>query len=202
MNLPLMDLFQSLNWLVASVGIVIAAFKAVSELRRANQERAESLAERQRSFRWRQAEMARTVLDALWADPLARAAMKMLDWSGLRYDHDGRNTAPIDQATRLAALRTTNINFNLDEQFIRDAYDHLFDGFERIEHYLTIDLITWDDVRGRLAYHVRLLARDRAQVEPFLQAYGYALTTRMLQRFPEWQPVAPSPDANTALRSA
>lgn len=197
-----MDLFQSLAWLVASVGVLIAAFKAVSELRRANQERAEALQERKHAFRWRQAEMARTVLDALWADPLARAAMKMLDWSDLTYDHDGRRTAPIDHATRLAALRTTNTRFNLDEQFIRDAYDHLFDGFERIEHYLTIDLITWDDVRGRLAYYVRLLARDRAQVEPFLQAYGYALATRLLRRFPEWQPIAPSPDANTPPRRA
>jgi hypothetical protein len=182
----LKDAAAALSWVVASIGGTIAAFKAVAELRRANRERADALLERQRSFRWRQAEMARTVLDALWADPLARAAMKLLDWSGLTYTHDGGKTAPITREGMLVALRTKNTAFTHDEQFVRDAFDQLFDGFERIEHYLSIDLLVWDDVRARLDYHVRHLARDRVVFNSFLEAYGYTLAARLLARFPAW----------------
>jgi hypothetical protein len=186
------DMAQVAAWLVASIGGTVAAFKAVAELRRANHERAEALAERQREFRWRQAEMARTILDQLWADPLARAAMKLLDWTGLTYTHEGQKTGPITHEAMAAALRTTNTTFGFDEQFVRDAFDQLFDGFERIEHYLAIKLVTFDDVRGRLEYYVNLLAQRKPTFDAFLKNYGFTLAGRLLARFPAWQTPNPA----------
>lgn len=187
MDAFLKDCAQVLAWLVASIGGTIAAFKAVAELRRANRERAEALTERQREFRWRQAEMARTILDQLWADPLARAAMKMLDWTGLTYTHEGQKTGPITHEAMTKSLRTTNTQFTFDEQFVRDAFDQLFDGFERIEHYLAIKLVIWDDVSGRLEYYVSLLARRKPTFDAFLKTYGFTLAGRLLIRFSAWQ---------------
>jgi hypothetical protein len=114
--------------------------------------------------------------------------MKMLDWSGLSYTHEGQKTGPITHEAMAAALRTTNTRFDkFDEQFVRDAFDQLFDGFERMQHYLTIGLITWDDVKGRLEYYVKLLARRKPTFEAFLTAYGFTLAAELLARFPTWQ---------------
>jgi hypothetical protein len=186
MDPVLKDLAQVAAWLVAAVGGVIAAFKAVSELERSNKERAEALGERREQFRWRQAEMARTILDQTWNDRLARSAMRMLDWSGLQYEQGQRLTDPISSADMWHALRTTDTSFTPDEQFVRDCFDQLFDYFERMEHYLGIGLINWEDIQGRLAYYADLLARKKLVYEQFLTTYQFRLAHRLLKRFPSW----------------
>jgi hypothetical protein len=180
------DLIQVVTWLVAAIGGVIAAFKAVSELHRSNEERAEAIRERQVQFRWRQAEMARTILDQTWSNNFARSALKMLDWSGLKYERAGATTEPITHENVYHALRTTNLRFTDDEQYVRDCFDQLFDDFERMEHYLNIGLVNWDDIQGRLDYHVNLLARQRKIHEQFLRAYQFKLALLFLERFPQW----------------
>jgi hypothetical protein len=186
MNQEVKDYAEVAAWLVAAIGGVVAAFKAVSESQQANVERARALEESQRQFRWRQAELARTVLGQLWADPLAHSAMRMLDWSGLSYRHYGRTTSPISYELLTKSLRTTSTQFDADEQFVRDCFDQLFDHFEGFEHYLSINLVAWEDIRGRCEYYVGLLSHRKAVVEPFLMAYGFALASRYLQRFSSW----------------
>jgi hypothetical protein len=180
------DLVQVSAWLVAAVGGTIAAWKAVAELKRANTERAEALKERREQFRWQQAEMAMTALDQLWSDGLARCAMKMLDWDGLSHECAGRKTGPLSHQAVVHALRVKNTQFTTDEGFVRDSFDQLFDGFERIEHLLAIGLVNWGDVKGRLDYYVGLLARCKGIVGPFLDTYGFELAARLLARFPAW----------------
>jgi hypothetical protein len=187
------DLIQIAVWLGAAFGGAIAAYKAVVELRRANVEREESLSERRREYRWRQAEMARTILDEIWADPLARAAMKMLDWEGLTYTHDSKKTGRITHDAMEKSLRTADTEFTSDEQFVRDAFDQLFDGLERIEHYIRTELINWDDVKGRLEYYVGHLATRKSCFDVFLTEYGFALARNLLARFKAWQCPKPRP---------
>lgn len=180
------EVAEVIVWSVGVVGGVIAAWKAVAELRRANRERHDELTERRRQFRWRQAEMARSVLDQLWADQQARCAMKMLDWSGLAYPRDSGKTGPITHRKVETALRTTDLQFDEDEQFVRDCFDQFFDGLERIEHYLCIGLIAWDDVRGRLEYYVALLAERKRVMSGFLREYKFHLAAALLDRFTTW----------------
>jgi len=180
------DFAQVIAWLVASIGGVVAALKAVAELRRANQERADALLERKEQFRWRQAEMARSILDQAWSDPHARTAMRMLDWSGLIFDDGGRKTKQITPPDIYKALRTENTIFGPDAQFIRDCFDQLFDYFERIEHYLYIDLVNWQDIEGRFRYYVELLANQKALYSNFLTTYNYSGCLKHLQRYKSW----------------
>jgi hypothetical protein len=143
------DLFQVAASGVAIIGGLVAASKALAEFRRANDQRREDM-------RWKQAEMAKRCLDEIRNDSLARAALKMLDWSGLSYERPGgTKTGPIDRDTRRAALRTTNTIFSQDDDspFIRDAYDALFDGFERLEHFIRMKLIVFDDVEPVFRYY-------------------------------------------------
>jgi hypothetical protein len=186
MNPFLKDLIQITTSLVVPIGGVIAAFKAVTELRRGNKERAEAIRERREQFRWQQAEMARTILDQTWNDSLAKSAMRMLDWSGLKYEYTGRFTEPITHENVHHALRITNTIFTDDEQFVRSCFDQLFDHFEGIEHYLNIGLVNWEDVRGRLEYYINLLGRNKPIYEKFLTTYQFKLALSLLNRFPQW----------------
>ncbi len=176
------DLFQIFAWIVAIVGGLIAAFKAIAESRR--------------NLRWKQAEMAKTCLDEIWGNPLALAALRMLDWTGLSFplpDEEGR-TKPISHEQRRASLRVVNTQFPPGDPgpFIRDAYDCLFDGFERLEHFVRIKLIRFEDVEPRLRYYVGKLASadERPVAETFLSTYGFNLARCFLERFDSWKPGA------------
>src|SRR5688500_14065605 len=99
------DIFQVAAWIVAVIGGLIAAGKAISELRNSTQQK-------KRDLRWRQAEMAKQLLDELFGNLEARAALKMLDWDGLNYKTpDGGTTQPITHEIRRDSLRTENTIF-------------------------------------------------------------------------------------------
>jgi hypothetical protein len=104
--------------------------------------------------------MAKSCLDEL--SPYARHALKMLDWDGRNYElSDKTLTHPIFHQTRRHSLRTQNPSFppGDDGPFIRDAYDDLFDAFERFEHFIRIGLIRFEDVAGMLRYYISKMAQ-------------------------------------------
>jgi len=179
------DIVQVGAWAVAIVGGLVAAFMAVAQFRRANDQRREDL-------RWKQAELAKRCLDEIRGDDLACAAMKMLDWVGLTYEKPGGGkTGAIDHNARRAALRTTNTFFVPDDDspFIRDAYDALFDRFERLEHFIRIHLITFEDVEPAFLYYVERMAgpEDRSVFAAFLESYGFGLAQSFIGRFRPWK---------------
>jgi hypothetical protein len=177
------EIFQVAAWSVAVIGGLIAAGKAISELR-------DSTQQKKRDLRWRQAEMAKQLLDELFGSLEARAALKMLDWDGLPYKTpDGGTTQPITHKIRRDSLRTQDPVFRPGEDgpFIRDAYDALFDSFERLEHFIRIELIQFEDVAPVLRYYVSKMWQDdeRKVVKSFLDAYGFARASDFLNRFQE-----------------
>jgi len=179
------DAFQIGAWVVAIVGGLVAASKALTELRRSNEQRREDM-------RWKQAEMAKKCLDEMRSNSLAQAAMKMLDWSGLTYDlPSGGQTGPIDHKTRRSALRTANTVFNPGDPdpFIRHSFDALFDNFERLEHFVRINLIKFEDVEQPLSYYVAKLAgpEERPLIGSYLLTYGFQSAQDFLNRFPQWR---------------
>jgi hypothetical protein len=185
MSSDLKDWFQVGAWFVAIIGGLIAASKAVAEARQSN-------AQRREDMRWKRAEMAKICLDEIFGDRLSSAAMKMLDWNNLTYDlPNGGKTTPVDRDARRKALRTSETVFPADgpEQFIRDSFDALFDGFQMLEHYISIGLIDFADVKGPFAYYVKKLSspEEYPVVQSFLDAYDFDLSGGFLSRFPEWK---------------
>lgn len=143
-------------------------------------------------MRWRRAEMSQKLLDEMLGNVFASAAMKMLDWSGLTYDLPGRpRSGPIDDECRRKALRTTGTIFLPagDELIVRDAFDALFDGFERLEQSLQIKLIVFEDVNPLLSYYVAKLARSQEfpVIRSFLKEYQFQDALRFLDRFDVWR---------------
>jgi hypothetical protein len=184
MQVNFMNLFQAAAWIVAATGGLVAAFKAIVEMRKATEQR---IADQ----RWKQAEMAKKCIDELFNRCLASCAMKMLDWDGREYKCDSRKTGPISADFRRMALRTEKTVFSpaSDEQFVRDAFDELFDGFERLEHFVQINLIQFEDVENQFSYYVDCITRheDREVFVRFMTAYNFRLGLAFLSRFPAWK---------------
>lgn len=174
--------------LVGIVGGLFALFRGVDEVRQSREIR-------QQEFRWKQADAAKELIEKMSADKNVRCAMKMLDWENRQFDDNGRQTAPITAALMLGALRVSYAHvpqpdplvFTLDEVFVRDCFEALFDEYERFENYIRIQLINFSDVKFPIGYYVKLMTRNKPVFKSFLQTYGYELALGLLERFPEWQ---------------
>lgn len=174
------DMVQVLTWIVAAVGGVIAAWRALVEMRRNREQRAEEL-------RWRQAREAKEIIASLEEDRRARCAMTMLDWPGgrpfrVRDDAEER----IAKDDWLPALRTENVTFTKTETFVRDCFDGFLDKLEHVNNYITIGLVNFSDVETPLGYYVKLMANDRQTIESFMKSYGYTGAIEFCKRFPCW----------------
>jgi hypothetical protein len=181
MNTQIKDWVQVLSWGVAIIGGLIAAFKAIAEMR-------ENREQRVRELRWKQATAAKEFFDEILADSRVNDALQMLDWSGRDYKIDEDTVATITSEDVWYALRTTNLKFTEKETYIRDCFDRLLYSVERIEQSISIGLFNFEDVQYPLEYYARKLrsGKKREAFEGFLRSYGYVLAKRFFYRFESW----------------
>ena len=166
-------------WVIAAVGGVIAAFKAVAELKRGHENT-------QNQYRWRRTKEARDIIDAMNARPLSANAMRMLDWSGRSYKLPNGEDQTVKWNDVYRALRTEDLNFTLTEVYIRDCFDSLFDDFERVEQFINSGLIAFDDVGPAIEYYVSRMSREQNIFEDFMGVYEFEDAIDFCRRFPAW----------------
>lgn len=174
------ELIQEFMWIVVSIGGLVAAFRGIHEVLLNRRQR-------QREHRWRQAEVAKTLLDEIWSNDASQAAMLMLDWTNREYEIEPGVTVRIVVEDVVGALRTEDISFDLKEAYIRDCFDEFLDGLQRLEHYIDIDLIHFEDVEYPVAYYVEELTNLREPVERYLKKYDFTKTGAFLNRFEFWK---------------
>lgn len=177
------DLFEVAAWTVAGVGGIVAAFRAIREMKATRKNAEEEL-------RWRKAQMAITLLDQIYKDEYARDALIMLDWQGrpFRIDPASDQGEPITHEDIIRALLVDDLSYDPKPLFIRTRMDRLFEGFERIGHALRINLILPDDVKYALDFYVERLARHKPQVEHFMRTQGFDAALELFDRSPAWNP--------------
>jgi hypothetical protein len=167
---------QALSWLVASVGGVFVAYKGVREMRETRL--------------WRKTELAKKILDEIWADERCTNAMVLLDWSNREFAIDSDDRVRISRTEVQTALSRTEPNelkFSKKAVFIRDCFDSMLDALQRIEHYIEIDLIDFNDVKYPLEYTVDELTGLRREIEKYIDAYEFHFAKRFLDRYPQWR---------------
>lgn len=173
-----MSEFDSLLTHVADyVGVGIALFaarKGISEFKISNIEKA-------RENRHKQASAARDALQEVFSNEKARAAMRMLDWSGRPYS-DGNTEHFVDFEDLGLALRITDPNFSAKEILIRECFEEFFDHLELLEHYAAIDFLNIDDLTVPLAYYAKKIDSNRPAFKPFLKEYGYKKADTFITR--------------------
>jgi hypothetical protein len=182
------DVVQVVAWVVAIVGGLIAAFKAINET-------AENRRQRDRELRWKKAQLARDILDKLLSNKRFRDALIMLDWTGREFEILPNQKQQIRWEDLPGALRawTEPIEFDEKEVYIRDCFDELFDGMNLLEHYLRTDLLDFADIEFPMAYHVAQLRKQWDAVNTFVSHYGNRLARDFVARFPTVELVTDRP---------
>ena len=173
-----MEWVQLLSLLIGIIGGLIAASRAIIELR-------ENRIQRMRELRWRQAKVGKEALDELFTHPSSEKAVFMLDWaSGKReYELEKGQRVTISYPEILSAIqKDASSDLSPKEVFIRDCFDYLFYFLDRIEHYIAIGLITLDDVAIPLKPYVRQILAHREFNEAFFKRYSSSME-RLFRRF-------------------
>lgn len=168
--------------LVAVVGVpggLLAATKAVNEMRRGRHENARQTAEKAKENRLKQAIAARDALSQIFNSPKSKAALQMVDWSGRIYS-DGKHELTIAFDELKPALRIDNLSFDIKEQYIRECFDDLFSNLELLQHYVNIELIRLDDIMVPLSYYAERIASNPLTFDGFLVNYGYIRAKKLL----------------------
>ena len=181
-----LQLAQAVSYGAAAVAAVVAVGRYVTDTaaaRRASQEtavrKAEEVAARQeanraasRDLEWRKATTALDMVDDMEKDRLAADAMLMLDYDGRTYrDGDAHWTLSREDINR--SLRSEGDRLSDMEVFVRDAFDHLFWHFERVQHAINIELISLPHVSFPIGYHAARIGEHDHVFRSFLGTYGY-----------------------------
>lgn len=181
-----LDLNDQITSIAAVLGVLITVFGVFR-----------GLGEARRSNRLRQAAVAKEVLRDLFTDPLGRSAMQMLDWDGRTFQSGSTNLTVhwIDLKPALV-VHTSTTRFDIQQQYIRDCFENLFDHLLMIDHLISIKNIHYDDIRIPIQYYAVKISRHPRTFEPFLFEYGYAKAHQLINRLAKddqaiARPVAP-----------
>jgi hypothetical protein len=176
------DWIQAISWVGASIGIVVAILKYVSEQKQNRCQQELQLDQRKLELRWKQAEAAKKMLDEMLSDPAAQAAMTMLDWNDLDFEIKPGVKAKIWEEDYMRALRTENLDFSDKEAYIRRCFDNLFYYMAMMEHYIKSGLVLLEDVVFPLDYYLAIMNRNRDTFDTFLERYGQTRTLDFMAR--------------------
>jgi hypothetical protein len=170
---------QVASWVVLSVGGLVAAFKAIYEVKQNREQRFKEL-------RWRRANVAKGILDELFSHPQAQYATLILDWSERQREYEIKkgNSQFISYREVVAALgQAQNADLNDKEVFIRDCFDCFFYLIDRIEHSIRIKLISFEDVDAPLRRYAKKIEIQHDTYENFMKSHGYGLAIQFFKRF-------------------
>lgn len=172
-------IIEMLALLIASVGGIVAAFKAISEMQENRKQRSDEL-------RWKQSTLAREALNELWDEPLCVDTMRMLDWNERIFTING-NRKLIKARDVRDALRLNSPSHDEEiHAYVRDCFDSFFGTMQIIEHYISINLIHFEDVTYPFGYYAAKLKQEPEVFEKFLTEYQYTKAIAFLKRFENW----------------
>lgn len=160
---------QFCSTIVVVIGGGIAAYKAIHEMRQ--------------NLAWKKADAAKKIIDELFNDEKAVAAMTMLDWGGGRLYEVGDKKHYINRDLMLRALRLDNLHFNHEEQYVRDCFDALFIKITMIGWMVDRHLVQFDDVHEPLKYIAKKINQFSSVFFPFLSHYNYDVALLFICRF-------------------
>lgn len=180
-----MNWIQTISWIGAVIGIVLALINYISQQRQNREQRERELEQKQLELRWKQAEAAKKLLDEMLTDFRAVAAMKMLDWNDLEYEVKPGVKQTIKEKDYINALRVSDLDFNDKEAYIRDCFDSLFYYMAMIEHYIHSDLVRIEDIVFPLDYYMKIINKNREVFDKFLNHYKLNRTMRFMKTLDE-----------------
>ena len=176
-NLP--DPWQILSWKVAIVTGLAAAILALVQAIAA-------LAQRAREMRWKQAELARKLLDDVYDFDPSHNALIMVDEFAESFQLDNGQEIEVSFTDIDSALSTPVKDHSDKAKYIRRCFDALFYHVERIEQSIRIKLVKLEDVSRPAEYYVERLALHKRSIISYLAFTKYTGAKEFLERFCAW----------------
>jgi|SRR5215204_4224341 len=171
---------ELISKVVAIVGGLTAAFLAIWQA-------GQNLKQRKRELRWKQAELGKKIIDEIFDYQPSRDALLMVEGRKRHYKITEGDSEVIVYPEIISALRLEVSNNRRRQIYIQDGFDSLFYYLDRIEHFLGINLITFDDVRNPMEYYARKMAKDKKVFLDYINTINYKGAAEFLNRFQSWQ---------------
>jgi hypothetical protein len=169
--------------MAALIGAIVAIYGVRNGLRSARR----ALEEKQKENRQRQLSASRDALKDIFDDPLARAAMQMMDWSGRTFIHDSQVYQVFWQELKPALVNhITRDGFTPQQEFIRDSFETLFDHMQLLAHFIENEYLNEADIAVPLKYYADRVVAYPETYDPFLLAYGYDEARKLMIRLAAW----------------
>ena len=152
-----------------------------------------SIRQRQKELRWKQAELARKLVDDFLNDPDAAQGLYMLD--GLQYpfkDFFGRPMT-VTPTEIVDSIEKSVVKENLDDKQARILFciDSILYFMNRIESSLKSKLIVFEDVDTPCDYYVSLIAPNKVAFSRYMHEVKYTGLLQFCERFPSWTSTMP-----------
>jgi len=168
---------------VAAGAAIFATFKALTEWRRATDQRKDELTLRAREFRHKQALLAREMVREVMSDKKARTALAMLDWLWNDYIDEEGITHRVKRDEIQYAMRANPKDCSDKEEFIRVRFEALYDHIEQLERLIQLEIVDFADVQTAFRYYMVRLLRPTIWHEEFLKYYDYPGAEAFIRRY-------------------
>ena len=153
------------------LGGLVAAVKALFDLRE--------------NLRWKRADTAKAFLSEIHEHDFASNAVMMLDWHDSQHEYaitpDEKQDISYQQV--LTALGKDKKDCTDLERFIRDCFDWFFYFIDRIEHYLTLKLIKFEDVAAVFKPYAKVIELNKDTYVEFMKAHYYESALKFWRRY-------------------
>jgi hypothetical protein len=171
------DLVTLIGGVVAVIGGLIAAFKTIQELQQSRRQRDEEL-------RWKQANVAKQLLDELFGHEYSENAVLMLDWNKSKREYVvGDESLIISYEDVLTALtKEQSDSLSEKEIYIRECFDFFFYFIDRIKHYININLTNFEDIKAPLKPYAKKINSHREIYYSFMQAQEYEYAEKLIKQ--------------------
>jgi hypothetical protein len=169
---------QEISWLVASVVGAVAAIKAIYEI-------AQNREQRKKELRWKKANVAKELLDEIFAHDYSKSAILIMDSTKFirKYKIDENEYEEISYDDVKELLNESSSNPGKKAIYIKDCFDWFFYFIDRIEHYIRIKLIDFEDVKVPLNRYSRIIEDDKLIFETYITDQQCFLALKFWQRF-------------------
>jgi len=176
--------FESVVKIVGIVGALIAAGGTVFNMAMTNAQSA-------RELRWRQAALAREMVNKMVEDR-GWEAMLMLDWQEGRTFELAKGRKPERILPRDVVAALTNAAEAREpsekERYIVDRFDRLFLLVSQLESAARSDLVKRDDVRFPLSWYVTYrFCRQKKLLTAYMTKYSAPETLHFFESLEEWK---------------
>jgi hypothetical protein len=182
---PDVNRLESFAKYAAIVSALVAASVGIGQFRR-------GVSQSVRELEWKQAEMARTIVDLMLKDE-GWDAMSMLDWEeGRIYEiSPGMKVLilPTDVAPALeAALRTKGPKRTETQRFIVDRYDRFLFLVSQLQAAVRSGLVRKDDVEFPLSWYVeKRLCEHKKLLLSYIAVYSAPESAQYFESLEAWQ---------------